>query len=253
MEVDYEDVEYDEEDFVGAEDLFSSDSESEAKEENVPPDEEAKEVPEKPKKVRKSFTRSRHKLDDKTLGGPNGLSLLKKSFKNFKFKGDGHEHEDLTRIMKILKHWMCYQLFPKYNFETTMAELEHLGSKKIVQVQMQKMRMGIDTWGQQQQNIEEDNVESKEEEPKNNFDDWWREEMAKISSGDEMEADEIQNERRQQEKSRPDGEVTSEQQEKSQPEVTLTAEQLERIARNRKLAEERRQMRLQNESTSQEK
>lgn len=42
MEVDYEDVEYDEEDFVGAEDLFSSDSESEAKEENVPPDEEAK-------------------------------------------------------------------------------------------------------------------------------------------------------------------------------------------------------------------
>ena len=73
-------------------------------------------------------------------------------FKNFKFKGNNHEKEDLTKVMQILQHWMCNCLFPSGDFEGNMEKLELIGNKRIIQIYMKKIRMGIDDWGESKSN-----------------------------------------------------------------------------------------------------
>ncbi|EEB18228.1 conserved hypothetical protein [Pediculus humanus corporis] len=104
------------------------------------------------KKVINKKPSKRVKLDYNRLSGPNGLDLLKKMFKNFKFKGNNHEKEDLTKVMQILQHWMCNCLFPSGDFEGNMEKLELIGNKRIIQIYMKKIRMGIDDWGESKSN-----------------------------------------------------------------------------------------------------
>lgn len=50
-----------------------------------------------------------------------------------KFRGKGHEAEDLQRIMARVEHW-SHRLFPKFQFDDFIEKVEKLGSKKVVQV-----------------------------------------------------------------------------------------------------------------------
>lgn len=67
------------------------------------------------------------------LAGPRGIAVVQKSFKDTRFRGKGHEKEDLDILLKRLEHW-AHRLFPKLPFKDTLEQLEKLGSKKNVQV-----------------------------------------------------------------------------------------------------------------------
>lgn len=83
----------------------------------------------KPKRV----LNPRPKLDAVLLAGPKGMSSIPSYFKNIKYKGKGHEEQDLNVVMKIYEHW-CHRLFPKYPFEDCLAKIEKLGHKRQLQV-----------------------------------------------------------------------------------------------------------------------
>lgn len=87
--------------------------------------------------------RPQPKLDAERLKGPRGLKELKKSFKDMKFYGKGHEAEDLQRVMSRLEHW-SHRLFPKLQFDDFLEKLEKLGSKKVVQNYIKRLRMGLE-------------------------------------------------------------------------------------------------------------
>lgn len=65
--------------------------------------------------------------------GPRGINILQKACKEIKFKGKGHEKDDLNLVMKTLELW-AHRLFPKLPFDDTLKQIEKLGSKKQVQV-----------------------------------------------------------------------------------------------------------------------
>lgn len=67
------------------------------------------------------------------ISGPRGIAALESYFERVKFKGKGHEHQDLNVIMKTYEYW-CHRLFPKFPFDTCIERLEKLGTKKPVQV-----------------------------------------------------------------------------------------------------------------------
>lgn len=81
----------------------------------------------KPKRVLKP----RPKLDAPLLTGPKGLSAISGYFNNVKYKGKGHEEEDLNFIMKIYEHW-CHRLFPKYPFDDCLKKIEILGNRRPI-------------------------------------------------------------------------------------------------------------------------
>lgn len=188
------------------------------------------------------------KLNLDTLMGPNGLSALKESFTKFQFKGTNHEKEDLTNMMQILQHWMCYRLFPSSSFENTLALLEHLGNKKNVQTYMKKIRMGTDDWGEQQSTNQIDTVNNEisdkevQQIKQSNFDLWLQQQIANADSGDDFSDCEITEVGSTTCALTPT--PTPAATVSAQVEFTLTPEQLERIARNKKLAEERRMKHL---------
>ncbi|GJQ66412.1 hypothetical protein Trydic_g4426 [Trypoxylus dichotomus] len=100
-------------------------------------DKENKKV--KPKRIIKN---PRPKLDLESLKSHKGLLYLEHYFKNKKFKGKGHEEEDLRIIMKTYEYW-CHRLFPKFSFDDCLAKLEKLGTKKNVQVYLKRLRMDL--------------------------------------------------------------------------------------------------------------
>ncbi|XP_026272161.1 MICAL-like protein 1 [Frankliniella occidentalis] len=87
--------------------------------------------------------RPQPKLDAERLKGPRGLLQLKKSFADIKFKGKNHEAEDLQRVMARLEHW-SHRLFPKFQFDDFIEKVEKLGSKKVVQNYVKRLRMGLE-------------------------------------------------------------------------------------------------------------
>ncbi|XP_050306035.1 uncharacterized protein LOC126743115 [Anthonomus grandis grandis] len=93
----------------------------------------------KPKRV---IRNPRPKLNEDTLKGPRGLTALPKYFERVKFKGKGHEKEDLNNIMKTYEYW-CHRLFPKYPFDTCIEKIENLGKKKAVQTHIKRIRFDL--------------------------------------------------------------------------------------------------------------
>lgn len=79
-------------------------------------------------------------LNGETLKGPRGIIAIDDSFKNIRFKGKGHEKEDLNEVMKRLEHW-CHRMFPKYHFDDALAKIERLGRKREISVHMQRYRL----------------------------------------------------------------------------------------------------------------
>lgn len=68
------------------------------------------------------------KLDDTRLLGPRGIPYFKSHVvKRLKFKGKGHEKEDISQLLNACQAW-AHGLFPKANFEDFLALTRKTGS-----------------------------------------------------------------------------------------------------------------------------
>uniref|UniRef100_K7FY02 TIMELESS-interacting protein n=1 Tax=Pelodiscus sinensis TaxID=13735 RepID=K7FY02_PELSI len=155
-----------------------------------------------------------------------GLPALRHVFDNAKFKGKGHEvqTEDLKTLLRHMEHW-AHRLFPKLQFDDFIERVELLGNKKEVQVQTCLKRIRLDL-----PILHEDftNNEGTGSGGGNN----------RLGMSPEEELD-------------PFSENVKEELD-SQSGTTLTEEQQRRIEKNRQLALERRQAKMQFNSQSQE-
>ncbi|XP_066052029.1 TIMELESS-interacting protein isoform X3 [Chamaea fasciata] len=158
--------------------------------------------------TRKAVKRPRPRLDAQRLISERGLPALRHLFDNVKFKGKGHEAEDLKTLIQHMEHW-AHRLFPKLQFEDFIDRVESLGSKKEVQTCLKRIRLDLPILHEDFRNNE---AEGEGESP-----------------GPEADG-----------RSQCGSAAPS-----SQPGAALTDEQQERMRRNRELALERRQARLQ--------
>lgn len=115
--------------------LFGDDDENAEPEGN----EELGAVKVEPKK--RAVRNPRHRLTVDTLRGPRGLHTIENYFKDIKFKGKGHEKDDLNEIMRRLQHW-GHRMYPNYTFDDVLNNIERLGKKKPLQVHMARYRLG---------------------------------------------------------------------------------------------------------------
>nr|XP_013801904.1 PREDICTED: TIMELESS-interacting protein isoform X2 [Apteryx mantelli mantelli] len=168
--------------------------------------------------MRKSVRRPTPKLDAQRLVSERGLPALRHIFDNTKFKGKGHEAEDLKTLMRHMEHW-AHRLFPKLQFDDFIDRVESLGNKKEVQTCLKRIRLDLPILHEDFKNNEDGGGES------NGLD--IATEDVRSCSGNVRELDS------------PSG-------------TTLTEEQQQRIKKNRQLALERRQAKMQCNSQSQQ-
>lgn len=79
------------------------------------------------------------RLNPEKLTGPRGIHKIENEFKDVKYKGKGHEKEDLDKVIQHLSHW-AHRLFPKYNFDDCLTAIETQGKKRAVQSFLHKYR-----------------------------------------------------------------------------------------------------------------
>ncbi|XP_069767414.1 TIMELESS-interacting protein [Narcine bancroftii] len=92
--------------------------------------------------LRKSVRRPQPKLDAQRLTSDRGLPALRNLFDGVRFKGKGHESEDVKTLLWHMEHW-AHRLYPKLQFEEFIAKVETLGGKKEVQTCLKKIRLDI--------------------------------------------------------------------------------------------------------------
>ncbi|XP_069841975.1 TIMELESS-interacting protein [Dendropsophus ebraccatus] len=97
---------------------------------------------EAPKPARRAVKRPQPKLDAQRLTSQRGLPALRTLFDGTKFKGKGHEAEDLKVLIRQMENW-AHRLFPKLQFEDFLNRLETLGNKKEVQTCLKRIRMDL--------------------------------------------------------------------------------------------------------------
>ena len=81
------------------------------------------------KKERKKINRVM--LNEERLIGRNGIVQLPIVMKNVKFKGKGHDKEDLSLLLGKLEHW-AHVLMPRQQFSDVVDKIESLGTKKAI-------------------------------------------------------------------------------------------------------------------------
>ncbi|NXJ02473.1 TIPIN protein, partial [Psophia crepitans] len=167
---------------------------------------------------RKAVKRPMPKLDAQRLISERGLPALRHIFDNVKFKGKGHEAEDLKTLIQHMEHW-AHRLFPKLQFEDFIDRVESLGNKKEVQTCLKRIRLDLPILHEDFASNEDGGGESNGLDP--------AAEDVRSSSGN---AEELNS---------PSG-------------TTLTEEQQQRMRKNRQLALERRQAKMQCNSQSQQ-
>ncbi|XP_045109872.1 TIMELESS-interacting protein-like isoform X2 [Portunus trituberculatus] len=206
-------------------------------------EEEAKEAPApQPIKAKRVVANPLPKLDAHRLAGPRGMFALNKICRNFKFKGKGHEREDLKELLNVLEHW-AHRMYPKLPFRDTLEQIEKLGTKKNVQVNIKKLRLDMFIEGGEEG--EEDNVrrgpdDNSETTPVVDVFD----QLLGITPTGEPPASITTNS--------SDPEMTVLPPASQPPKPKLTEEQRERIERNRQLAIERRMARLKQQQQQQQ-
>uniref|UniRef100_A0A8C3F6G2 TIMELESS-interacting protein n=1 Tax=Chrysemys picta bellii TaxID=8478 RepID=A0A8C3F6G2_CHRPI len=160
------------------------------------------------------------KLDAQRLISERGLPALRHVFDNAKFKGKGHETEDLKTLLRHMEHW-AHRLFPKLQFDDFMERIESLGNKKEVQTCLKRIRLDLPI-------LHEDFTSNESSGGGNNG--------LKMSPEEELD---------------PFSENMKEEFD-SHSSTALTEEQQRRIERNQQLALESRQAKMQFNSQSQE-
>ncbi|TSK19974.1 Lactase-like protein [Bagarius yarrelli] len=103
---------------------------------------ELSKLPDVPVAKRRTVKRPQPKLDSQRLLSERGLPALRTLFSDVKFKGKGHEAEDLKVLMKKMENW-AHRLYPKLQFEDFMDKLEVLGNKKEVQTCLKRIRLDM--------------------------------------------------------------------------------------------------------------
>lgn len=171
--------------------------------------------------TRRAVKRQLPKLDAQRLVSERGLPALRSMFDNVKFKGKGHEEADLQTLIRHMEHW-AHRLFPKLQFEEFVDRVERLGNKNIVQACLKQIRLDLPI-------LHEDFPSNEGEDGGNNGPNAGTEEPDIFS--------EIQN---------------TKENYGSPLSTILTEEQQQRIDRNRQIALERRQAKIQSNSLSQE-
>lgn len=168
---------------------------------------------------RRTVKRNLPKLDATRLTSERGLPALRHMFDKVKFKGKGHEAEDLKTLIRHMEHW-AHRLFPKLQFEDFIDRVENLGNKKEVQTCLKRIRLDLPI-------VHEDFVNNNDEvEETNNLD-------ATAAGFDPFLTSSSDSKKLASESSR-----------------SLTEEQQQRIERNKQLALERRQAKLLSNSQS---
>ncbi|XP_004718145.2 TIMELESS-interacting protein [Echinops telfairi] len=153
------------------------------------------------------------KLDAQRLISERGLPTLRHVFDKTKFKGKGHEAEDLKKLIRHMEHW-AHRLFPKLQFEDFVDRVEYLGNKKEVQTCLKRIRLDLPI-------VHEDFISSKDEVGENSDHDVSTTELDPfMTSSSESERF------------------------ASEPRRSLTVEERQRMERNQRLALERRQAKL---------
>ncbi|NXY70877.1 TIPIN protein, partial [Glareola pratincola] len=166
---------------------------------------------------RKAVKRPMPKLDAQRLISERGLPALRHVFDNVTFKGKGHEAEDLKTLIRHMEHW-AHRLFPKLQFEDFIDRVESLGNKKEVQTCLKRIRLDLPI-------LHEDFASNEDGGGESNGLDTATEDVRSCSGN----AEELS----------------------SLSGTTLTEEQQQRIKKNRQLALERRQAKMQCNSQSQ--
>ncbi|NXI34435.1 TIPIN protein, partial [Galbula dea] len=167
--------------------------------------------------TRKAVKRPMPKLDAQRLVSERGLPALRHLFDNVKFKGKGHEAEDLKTLIRHMEHW-AHRLFPKLQFEDFIDRVEALGNKTEVQTCLKRIRLDLPILHEDFASNEDGGGES------NGLDTAAEDVHSCPGSAEELNS------------------VSS---------TTLTEEQQQRIKKNRQLALERRQAKMQWNSQSQ--
>ncbi|XP_044521274.1 TIMELESS-interacting protein [Gracilinanus agilis] len=176
---------------------------------------------EMPVVTKKTVKRNLPKLDAQRLISERGLPALRHVFENVKFKGKGHEAEDLKTLIRHMEHW-AHRLFPKLQFEDFIGRVEHLGNKKEVQTCLKRIRLDLPI-------VHEDFISNDGDKAEGNGLDTAAVDFDSLFSN------------------QVDREIFA-----SQLNTSLTEEQQQRIEKNKQLALERRQAKLLNNSQSQE-
>ncbi|XP_028257673.1 TIMELESS-interacting protein-like isoform X2 [Parambassis ranga] len=95
-----------------------------------------------PAAKRSGVKRPQPKLDSQRLISDKGLPLLRTLFDSVRFKGKGHEAEDLRLLMQRMENW-AHRLYPRLQFEDFIDKVEKLGSKKEVQTCLKRIRLDM--------------------------------------------------------------------------------------------------------------
>ncbi|XP_073692248.1 TIMELESS-interacting protein [Garra rufa] len=103
---------------------------------------EVSKLAEVPVAKRRTVTRPRPKLDANRLISEKGLPALRTLFDDVKFKGKGHEAENLKLLLQKMENW-AHRLHPKMQFEEFIDKVENLGSKKEVQTCLKRIRLDM--------------------------------------------------------------------------------------------------------------
>ncbi|KAG4073601.1 hypothetical protein HA402_000825 [Bradysia odoriphaga] len=129
---------------LGHDDLnknIGSDAENEDGNNSDAKDEEGTSKPVDPK--RRTIRKPQLRLNvERMIGAERGVHTLEKYFEGMKYRGKGHEKEDLDNVLKRMEHW-AHRLYPKYNFKDFLATAEQLGKKKQLQTHMNRYRQGM--------------------------------------------------------------------------------------------------------------
>ncbi|XP_020838659.1 TIMELESS-interacting protein isoform X2 [Phascolarctos cinereus] len=174
-----------------------------------------------PVATKKTVKRNLPKLDAQRLISERGLPALRHVFDKVKFKGKGHEAEDLKTLIRHMEHW-AHRLFPKLQFEDFIGRVEHLGNKKEVQTCLKRIRLDLPI-------VHEDFISNDGDKAEGNGLDTTTTDFDSLFANPN------------------DREIFA-----SQSSTNLTEEQRQRIEKNKQLALERRQAKLLNNSQSQE-
>ncbi|XP_046972491.1 uncharacterized protein LOC124539232 [Vanessa cardui] len=186
-------------------------------------------------KTRRVIKNPRFVLNPARLMGPRGIQVIPDHFKDFKFKGKGHEKEDLDLVLKKLEHW-AYRLYPKFQFEDCLKKIETLGKKRPVMVHLHKIR--TDQYLTEETVVQKDSSDE-EAPPEDEFDKLLQQqiELARSTPAPgSVKKVPIS----------PIKENRSLIMPKATSSPSISEEQRERMLKNRKLAEERRLARLKN-------
>lgn len=168
--------------------------------------------------VKKVVKRPRPKLDAQRLTSDKGLPALRCLFDSVRFKGKGHELEDLKTLIHHMEHW-AHRLYPKLQFDDFIDHLETLGSKKEVQTCLKRIRLDLPI-------VHEDFVTKEGEEERDRL----------VQSAEEFDPFAQSN-------------VASSE---NVPSSTLTEDQRLKIERNKQIAMEKRQAKMQQLRQTQE-